>query len=85
VVYSAPWLVVLIGLSWNENHKINNHRKAADEGRLDWWFLNSVGFVIATSFVVIVLYRREFYSRTLRAIRSGVELTVPGPQADKKA
>ncbi len=51
----------------------------------DVWIGGSLIRVIATSIVVVVLYRREFYSRTLRAIRSGVELTVPGPQADKKA
>jgi len=41
VAYSAPWLVALSGLSWSENHKINDHQKAADEGRLDCRHLGS--------------------------------------------
>ncbi len=35
------------------------------------WFLHPVAFVIVTTWVVAVIYRREFRSRTLRALMAG--------------
>jgi uncharacterized membrane protein len=40
-----------------------------------WWFLNPLAFLVATSIVVVVLYRREFHSRTLRTIRDGLKIS----------
>ncbi|MCP4286452.1 MAG: DUF599 family protein [Gammaproteobacteria bacterium] len=37
------------------------------------WFVHPVAFVCATTWVVAVLYRREFHSRTLKALTSGIE------------
>jgi len=39
-----------------------------------WWFLNPTALIVATSVVVVVLYRREFHSKTLRTVREGLDL-----------
>lgn len=37
------------------------------------WFVHPVVFVLASTWIVAVLYRREFRSRTLKALRIGIE------------
>ena len=37
------------------------------------WFLHPVAFMLASAWVVAVLYRREFRSRTLTALLSGLD------------
>ena len=32
------------------------------------WFLHAIVFIVASAWVVLVLYRREFRSRSLRAV-----------------
>lgn len=41
------------------------------------WFFNTALFVIAASLVVIILYRREFCSRTLKTLSQDVTLDPP--------
>jgi len=36
------------------------------------WFIHPLVFMFATSWIVLVLYRREFHSRTLKALASGL-------------
>ncbi len=36
------------------------------------WFIHPVAFMITTTWVVAVLYRREFHSKTLKALASGL-------------
>ena len=36
------------------------------------WFIHPVVFMFATTWIVLVLYRREFHSRTLKALVSGL-------------
>ncbi len=36
------------------------------------WLVHPLAFIVATAWIVPVLYRREFHSRTLRALKSGV-------------
>ena len=36
------------------------------------WFVHPIAFIIATTWVVAVLYRREFHSRTLKALMLGL-------------
>lgn len=36
------------------------------------WLVHPVAFIVATTWVFLVLYRREFRSRTLHALKSGV-------------
>ncbi len=38
------------------------------------WFIHPLAFIVASSWVVAVLYRREFHSRTLKALRAGLPL-----------
>ena len=33
------------------------------------WFFNAWGFLITTGWVILVLYRREFYPKALRILR----------------
>ncbi|SFB88922.1 Uncharacterized membrane protein [Marinospirillum celere] len=40
------------------------------------WFLHPVAFILATTGVVLVLYRREFHSKTLKALAAGRDLDV---------
>lgn len=40
------------------------------------WFLHPLAFVLATTGVVLVLYRREFHSKTLKALAAGRDLEV---------
>ena len=40
-----------------------------------WWLLNPIAFLVATSVVLLVLYRREFHSRTLKTIKTGLEIS----------
>ena len=40
-----------------------------------WWFLNPLAFLVSTSIVIVVLYRREFHSRTLSTIRDGLQIS----------
>jgi uncharacterized membrane protein len=37
------------------------------------WFVHPVVFIVCTAWVVAVLYRREFYSRTLKTLLSGLD------------
>jgi uncharacterized membrane protein len=37
------------------------------------WFVHPLVFVVASSWVVAVLYRREFRSRTLKALLAGLD------------
>jgi uncharacterized membrane protein len=46
-----------------------------------WWFLNPLAFLLATSIVIVVLYRREFHSRTLRTIREGLQISASADDA----
>jgi uncharacterized membrane protein len=36
------------------------------------WFIHPVAFMITTTWVVAVLYRREFHSKTLKALAAGL-------------
>lgn len=36
------------------------------------WFIHPLIFMLATTWIVLVLYRREFHSRTLKALASGL-------------
>lgn len=49
------------------------------------WFVHPVLFIFASSFVVFVLYRREFYSDALVALRSGKVFEEPATRQDEKA
>ena len=51
-----------------------------------WWILNPIAFVLATTVVLLVLYRREFHSRTLRTIREGLSIAAsPNEASDENA
>ena len=47
-----------------------------------WWFLNPLAFLVATS-IVVVLYRREFHSRTLRTISDGLKISASADDAQQ--
>lgn len=36
------------------------------------WFIHPIAFMLTTTWVVAVLYRREFHSRTLKALAAGI-------------
>lgn len=36
------------------------------------WFIHPLVFMLATTWIVLVLYRREFHSRTLKALAAGL-------------
>ncbi len=43
------------------------------------WFIHPIAFMVASTVVVIVLYRREFSSDALQALRSGKVFEEPSP------
>lgn len=49
------------------------------------WFVHPVVFIAASTLVVIVLYRREFRSDALVALRSGKVFEEPATKAESKA
>lgn len=49
------------------------------------WFVHPVLFIFASSFVVFVLYRREFQSDALIALRSGKVFEDPASKQDESA
>ncbi|MEM7405222.1 MAG: DUF599 family protein [Pseudomonadota bacterium] len=48
-----------------------------------WWFLNPLAMLVATSIVILVMYRREFHSRTLSTIVSSLELTASATAVER--
>ncbi len=46
------------------------------------WFIHPVVFMAASTLVVIVLYRREFRSAALLALRSGKVFEEPAPKQE---
>ncbi|MEE3119073.1 MAG: DUF599 family protein, partial [Pseudomonadota bacterium] len=50
------------------------------------WFIHPVAFMAASTLVVVVLYRREFCSDALGALRAGKVFDEPSPgKGDKSA
>lgn len=47
-----------------------------------WWIMSPDAFLAATTIVVLVLYRREFHSRTLHTIRKGLAISASSGQED---
>ncbi len=52
-----------------------NHGLRAFYFSIAWmtWFIHPYAFLITTTWVLLVLYRREFHSRTLKALKVGTE------------
>ena len=48
------------------------------------WFFHPWAFIVASTLIVVVLYRREFHSRALRNLRSGKVFEEPAPSAKAK-
>ncbi len=49
------------------------------------WFIHPLAFIAASTLVVVVLYRREFCSDALVAMRSGKVFEEPAPEEDSKS
>ncbi|SDX14540.1 DUF599 domain-containing protein [Marinobacter mobilis] len=47
------------------------------------WFIHPLAFIVASTWVVLVLYRREFRSSALTALRQGKVFEDPGSRAGK--
>ena len=66
-------IVALFGVVWLAIYNFNLGLRAYYFSlALLTWFVHPLLFVIASSWVVGVLYRREFRSRTLKALLAGL-------------